>query len=67
MKVGDLVIENNALRSARHDESPDIGIIIEDDVRFPGGNKRIGVMWTTGNGSIDYEIKEWIEVISEAK
>jgi hypothetical protein len=65
MKAGDLVImpgETLAKVSGKHS----IGLVIEDDVRFPGGNKRIGVWWSDGD-RVDYEPRDWLEVVSESR
>ena len=43
-----------------------IGIIMDDDIRFPGGNKRIGVLWNDSN-CVDFEPRDWLEVISECR
>ena len=64
MNVGDLVIMPGESLMAGDDMS--VGIIVEDDIRFPGGNKRIGVLWG-GSDCIDYEPKDWLEVISESR
>jgi len=63
MKVGDLV--HMPGETVGPNESPSIGIIIEDDIRFPGGNKRIGVLWSDGD-RVDYEPRDWLEVINES-
>jgi len=62
MKAGDLVTMSGESLMAGDEMS--VGLIVEDDVRFPGGNKRIGVLWG-GESQIDYEPKDWLEVISE--
>jgi len=73
MKVGDLVImpgETLAKATGRHS----IGLVIANDYdkvtpgRAAGRKKsRIGVMWTDGNGWVDYEPRDWLEVISESR
>ncbi len=64
MKVGDLVI---MIEETVPDGEPmSIGIIMNDDVRFPGGKKRIGVLWNDSN-CVDFEPREWLEVVSEAR
>ena len=60
MKVGDLVHMPGETLGER--DIPSIGLIIEDDIRFPGGKKRIGVMWSDGD-RVDYEPRDWLEVI----
>ena len=64
MKVGDLV--HMPGESVPEGELPSVGIIVADESRFPGDNSRIGVWWT-GSGCIDYEPKDWLEVISESR
>lgn len=73
MKVGDLVImprETLAKVSGKHS----VGLVIADDYdkaapdRTAGRKKsRIGIMWTDGTGCVDYEPRDWLEVISEAR
>jgi len=62
MRVGDLVCMPG--ETLPEDENPSIGVIIEDDVQFPGGKKRIGVWWS-GSNCVDYEPRDWLEVINE--
>jgi hypothetical protein len=60
MKVGDLVhMPGEVLRK---EEGPSVGIIVADDVRFPGDNTRVGVLWF-GSDCVDYEPKDWLEVL----
>ena len=51
-------------------EVPSVGIVDDDKVTVRGdtraGRGRIGILWMDGEGRIDYEPKEWLEVISEA-
>ena len=73
MKVGDLDImpgETLAKVSGKHS----IGLVVADDYdkvapsRVAGRKKsRIGIMWTDGSGRVDYEPRDWLEVISEEK
>tara|TARA_B100000700_G_scaffold49271_1_gene52096 strand:+ start:2038 stop:2259 length:222 start_codon:yes stop_codon:yes gene_type:complete len=68
MKNGDLIhmpgetLVGNAV--------PSIGIVVDDKVTASGdtraGRGRIGILWVDGGGRVDYEPKEWLEVISEA-
>ena len=63
MKTGDLVIMPR--ETLRDNEPQSIGLIVEDVNPQPSGfRKRIGVMWDDGGGVIDYEPKEWLEVLS---
>mgnify|MGYP001473681618 CR=1 FL=1 len=62
MKAGDLVTMPGESLMAGDDMS--VGLIVDDNVRFPGGNKRIGVWWS-GEDRIDYEPVDWLEVIGE--
>ncbi len=64
MKIGDLVHMPGETLSEF--ETPSIGVIIEDDIRFPGGKKRIGVWWG-GSNCVDYEVREWLEVVNESR
>ena len=67
MKNGDLIHmpgEHIVAKSV-----PSVGIVVDDRVTDKGdpraGRGRIGILWV-GEGRIDYEPKEWLEVISEA-
>jgi len=70
MKVGDLIhMPGQYCQSS--DDVPSIGIVIDDDVITTrddprGGKGRIGVMWVDNWGSVDFEPKKWLEVLSEA-
>jgi len=51
-------------------EDPGIGLVVDmSDSRthrsWPGKEKRVGVMWVDGGGGVDFEPKDWLEVISE--
>ena len=68
MKNGDLIHmpgEHVVAKSV-----PSVGIVVDDRVTENGdpraGRGRIGILWVDGEGRIDYEPKEWLEVISEA-
>jgi len=68
MKNGDLIHmpgEHIVAKSV-----PSVGIVVDDRVTDNGdlraGRGRIGILWVDGEGRIDYEPKEWLEVISEA-
>ena len=70
MKVGDLVIMPMESRMAG--DSMSIGLVVDEtDPRTPKSwarkTKRIGVMWTDGGGVVDFEPKDWLEVISESR
>ncbi len=63
MKVGDLVImPGETIRPG----GLSVGLIVEDDTRLPGGDKRIGVLWGDSH-CVDFEPKDWLEVISESR
>ena len=64
MKVGDLVIMPG--ETIRPGDDMSVGLIVEDEIRFPGGNKRIGVLWGDSH-CVDFEPKDWLEVISESR
>ena len=64
MKVGDLVVMID--ETVLEGELMSIGIIMDDDIRFPGGKKRIGVLWNDSN-RVDFEPRDWLEVISECR
>jgi len=68
MKNGDLIHmpgEHIVAKSV-----PSVGIVVDDMLTEKGdpraGRGRIGILWVDGEGRIDYEPKEWLEVISEA-
>jgi len=48
------------------EEVPSVGIVIDDDPPQAVSKKRIGIMWADNWGNVDYEPKDWLEVISEA-
>ena len=69
MKVGDLVIMPR--EHVPEGYIPSVGIVVADDYRGRSGNlaagkkrSRIGVMWTDSS-CVDYEPRDWLEVISE--
>ena len=69
MKVGDLVHMPGETLS--NGEVPSVGIVIDEgDPRthksWPGKSERIGIMWVENWGKVDYEPREWLEVVSEA-
>ena len=64
MKVGDLV--HMPGETIVDGELPSVGIIVVDNARFPGDNTRIGVWWS-GSRCVDYEPKDWLEVINESR
>ncbi|MBE90473.1 MAG: hypothetical protein CMM76_13665 [Rhodospirillaceae bacterium] len=64
MKVGDLV--HMPGETIVEGELPSVGIIVVDAGRLPGDNTRVGVWWTDSD-RIDYEPKDWLEVISESR
>ena len=66
MKVGDLVHMPRETVPEGHEKS--FGIVVADDYQDRHGgrkNNRIGIMWS-GSCRVDYEPREWLEVISEA-
>jgi hypothetical protein len=64
MKAGDL-IHMPGQHCPGDDSIPSIGIVI-DDVPRHLHDKRVGIMWADNWGKVDYEPKDWLEVISEA-
>ncbi len=62
MKVGDLV--HMPGETIVHGEHPSVGIIVVDASGFSGDNTRIGVWWS-GSDCIDFEPKDWLEVLNE--
>ena len=66
MKVGDLVIMPG--ESIGPGVPMSIGIIVADDYQARNQLRRsshIGVMWSDSDRCIDYEPKDWLEVISD--
>ena len=51
--------------AVRKGEAPGIGIVIDTEPRHPH-DKRIGVLWV-GESSVDWEPRDWLEVISESR
>ena len=68
MKNGDLIHMPGETLVGK--DCPSVGIVVDDKVTVSGdtraGRGRIGILWVDGNGRIDYEPKEWLEVVSEA-
>ena len=65
MKNGDLIhMPGQTLLAG--EEVPGVGIVIDDDPPTSVSKNRIGIMWTDNWGKVDYEPKEWLEVISAA-
>ena len=74
MKVGDLI--HMPGETVREGEVPSLGIVIDDVPQFRNPSRwddshrsskgRIGVMWVGNWGKVDYEPKDWLEVVSEA-
>ena len=68
MKAGDLVRLTNVGQPLA------IGLIVDmntvftiDGVPVATESPFVGVLWTDGNGHIDYERKEWLEVVNESR
>ena len=65
MQVGDLVIMPG--EPLRDNEPQSVGLIVEDvNPQRSGFRKRVGVMWV-GSNVVDFEPKEWLEVINESR
>ena len=65
MKVGDLIhMPGQTLLPG--EEVSGLGIVIDDDPPASVSKKRIGIMWTDNWGNVDYEPRDWLEVLSEA-
>ena len=61
MKVGDLVVMPR--QASKRIGNEEVGLIVNDKIV----RHRIGVLWTDGDGRIDYEPVDWLEVISESR
>ncbi len=65
MKNGDLIhMPGQTLLPG--DEVPSVGIVVDDDPPSSVSRKRIGILWSDGGGMIDYEPKDWLEVVQSA-
>ena len=65
MKNGDLIhMPEQTLLPG--EEVPSVGIVVDDNPPPSVSSKRIGIMWADTWGNVDYEPKDWLEVISEA-
>ena len=65
MKVGDLIhMPGQTLLPG--EELPCVGIVVDDDPPPSISSNRVGIMWTDNWGKVDYEPKDWLEVISAA-
>jgi|TARA_Y100000296_G_scaffold55526_1_gene63708 hypothetical protein len=64
MKVGDLVIMSRV-------ESSVVGLVVKMPYVGPNGEKqqtpRVGVYWMDGEGHMDWEPMNWLEVVSESR
>ena len=68
MKVGDLVIMPG--QTLNPGEAMSVGIVMADDYQHRNQlrrNDRIGIMWSDSDRFIDYEPRDWLEVISESR
>jgi hypothetical protein len=68
MKVGDM-IHMPGQYCPGDDSVPSVGIVIDDVPQFKHKHSktgRVGIMWADNWGKVDYEPKDWLEVISEA-
>lgn len=65
MKAGDLIhMPGQTLLPG--DEVPSVGVVIDDNPP-PGVSKnRIGIMWADNWGNVDYEPRDWLEVVQSA-
>ena len=64
MKAGDLVIMSRV-------ESSVVGLVVKMPYVGPNGEKqqtpRVGVYWMDGEGHMDWEPMNWLEVVSESR
>tara|TARA_B100000424_G_scaffold261861_1_gene247291 strand:+ start:1121 stop:1330 length:210 start_codon:yes stop_codon:yes gene_type:complete len=64
MKNGDLIhMPGQTLLPG--EEVPQVGIVIDTKPRHLH-DKRVGIMWLDNWGQVDWEPKDWLEVISAA-
>ena len=70
MKVGDLVRMPGSSHRAAGDTCA-IGVVIKMPYVGPNGQKqqhpRVGIYWMDGDGHVDWEPMNWLEVVSESK
>jgi hypothetical protein len=67
MKAGDLI--HMPGETLTEGALPSLGIVIDDVPQFKTKHStrgRIGIMWMENWGKVDYEPRDWLEVISEA-
>ena len=65
MKNGDLIhMPGQTLLPG--DEVPSVGIVIDDNPPTSVSKNRIGIMWADNWGNVDYEPKDWLEVVQSA-
>ena len=66
MKVGDLVIVIGT-----SPENLCTGVIVSTkpppESNFQRYRNRVGVLWADGGGIIDWEARDWLEVVSESR
>ena len=62
MKVGDLIpMPGQTLLPG--EEVPQVGLVIDIEPRHLH-DKRVGIMWLDNWGKVDWEPKDWLEVLS---
>ncbi len=64
MKNGDLIHMPGQTLLAGEDV-PSVGVVVDDNPPPSVSKKRIGIMWADNWGNVDYEPKDWLEVLSE--
>ena len=70
MKAGDLVVMLSGGLPQKYEDNA-VGIVVDPEDPWARRRitkyRRIGIMWSDGDGDIDYEPTEWLEVISETR
>ena len=66
MKVGDLVIMPGSAHGHYEPYGSSIGVIVKVP-RATDSSKRVGVYWMDGEGHVDWEPVDWLEVINETR
>ena len=63
MKAGDLVVMPSSADFSLLRQDLGVGLIVDNNIV----RNRIGVLWSDGDGTVEYEPIQWLEVISEGR
>ena len=61
MKVGDLVVMSEEAGPSLLRQDLGVGLIVDGKIT----RNRIGVVWSDGDGKVDYEPVKWLDVVNK--